>query len=255
MGSFNKSYARFYDLLYVNKDYKQEYSIINKLIKKHFNKPKNLLDIGCGTGKYSSLLTKMNLKVVGLDKSHFMIKEAKRKFKTKKNLSFKQSDLKTFESKEKFDIVSALFHILSYQTTNSDVDKFFKTSHKILSSKGVVVFDFWFKPGVLFLKQPNKFRKVVTRKNTIIRLTTSNWNKKNNRINDVHEMLILDKKNKLKENFTETHKMRYFDLNFIKKKLKKNKFIFLSCIDIATNKFPTKNSWGALVLAKKLVNE
>jgi len=255
MGSFNKSYSEYYDSLYVNKDYKKEFFVINKLIKKYLKKPKNLLDIGCGTGKYSSLLTKMKLKVVGLDKSSFMIQEAKKKFKTNKNLSFIQSDLKNFKTKEKFDVVSALFHILSYQITNADVDKFFKTSHRILNLNGIFVFDFWFKPGVLNLKQPNKFRKVTASESSIIRLTTSNWYKKLDRIDDVHEMLILDKKKTLRKNFTETHKMKYFDISFIKQKLKKNKFKFLSCVDIANNKYPTENSWGALVIAKKLGNE
>ena len=255
MGSFNKSYSEYYDLLYKKKDYQKEYLLIKKLIKKNLNRPKKLLDMGCGTGKYSNLLTKMKLKVVGLDKSNFMIKEAKKKFKRKKNLSFIQSDLKKFRSNEKFDIVSALFHILSYQTTNKDVDKFFKTCHNILNPKGVIIFDFWFKPGVLNLKQPNKFRKVTTKINNIIRLTTSNWFKKHDRIDDVHEMLIFDKKNKLKKNFIKNHKMRYFDVSFIKTKLKKNNFQFLSCVDISTNRFPTQNSWGALVLAKKKVNE
>ena len=252
MASFKKDYSKIYDLLYVNKDYKKEYSIIKGLIKKYLKEPKQLIDIGCGTGKYSNLLTKMGLDVVGLDKSSFMIKEAKNKYKRNKRLSFIKSDLKTLNTKKKFDIVSSLFHILSYQITNKDIEKFFKNSYKILNLNGIIVFDFWFKPGVLNLKQPNKFRKVVTKKNIIVRLTTSNWYRNYDRINDMHELLVFNKKKKLQENFTETHKMRYFDLNFIKKRLKKNKFQFLSCVDIATNKAPTKNSWGALVLAKKI---
>ena len=78
MDSFKKNYSEFYDTLYLKKNYKREFNLIKNLIRKYLKKPRSLLDLGCGTGKYSYLLTKLNLKVVGLDRSKFMIKIAKK---------------------------------------------------------------------------------------------------------------------------------------------------------------------------------
>jgi SAM-dependent methyltransferase len=39
-----------------------------------------IADIGCGTGHHVKLLSEKNLQVIGIDKSSYMIKEAKRKF-------------------------------------------------------------------------------------------------------------------------------------------------------------------------------
>tara|TARA_Y100001958_G_C21094285_1_gene446394 strand:+ start:140 stop:895 length:756 start_codon:yes stop_codon:yes gene_type:complete len=250
MLSFKKNYSKYYDILYTDKNYKDESQIIKKIIKKYSYKPINLLDIGCGTGEYSKLLTSNNLNVTGLDKSSYMIKKAKKKFKNYNNLKFIKGDLLKYKSNIKFDIISALFHILSYQIKNSQIDKFFKNSANVLNKKGIFVFDFWFKPGVMNLKQPNKFRKINKKNLKIIRLTNSIWFRKKNRIDDIHELFIFKKKN-LIENFQETHQMRYFDLSFIKKKLSKHKLKFLTCLDLNTKNFPTKKSWGALVIAQK----
>lgn len=250
MLSFKKNYSKYYDILYTGKNYKEEAKLIKKTIKRYSYKPLNLLDIGCGTGEYSKLLTSNNLCVTGLDKSSYMIKKAKKKFKNNKNLKFIKGDLLKYKSTVKFDIISALFHILSYQIKNSQIDKFFQNSSYMLNKKGIIIFDFWFKPGVMNLKQPNKFRKIIKKNFKIIRLTNSIWFKKTNRIDDIHELLVY-KKNNLIENFKETHQMRYFDLRFIKKKLSNHKLKFLTCLDINTKNFPTKKSWGALVIAQK----
>jgi len=44
-----------------------------------FNKDKNILDIGCGTGRHSLELAKRGYKVTGIDLSESMIEQAKRK--------------------------------------------------------------------------------------------------------------------------------------------------------------------------------
>ena len=45
--------------------------------------------------------------------------------------------------------------------------------------------------------------------------------------------------------------MRYFDLLFIKKLLKKYNFKFLKSLDLQSGKKISSKSWGALVIAKK----
>ena len=75
---------------------------------------------------------------------------------------------------------------------------------------------------------------------------------KKNLIEDVHNLIVLNKKNKLIRSFQETHPMKYFNLNTVKSFLKKNKFKFIKSLDLNTNKQLSKKSWGALVVAKKV---
>ena len=66
MNCFNKNYSKFYDYLYKKKDYSKEFSFIKKIIKKHLKNPTNLMDLGCGTGEYSKLMTKLKQKLLVL---------------------------------------------------------------------------------------------------------------------------------------------------------------------------------------------
>ena len=65
-------------------------------------------------------------------------------------------------------------------------------------------------------------------------------------------MIITNKKDEKIETFKETHKMKFFEMKKIKKHLKQNNFKYLLSTDLSTNKLITKNSWAALVVAKKI---
>ena len=173
MKCFNKDYSKIYDSLYKKKNYKKEFNLIKKIIKKNFLTPSSLLDLGCGTGEYSYLMTKLGLKVVGVDRSHQMLKIAKKKYYKNPKLKFLKSDIEKLNLKKKFDIISALFHILSYHTTKSKIESFFLKSHKHLKKNGILIFDFWNKDGVYNLQSPLRIREVETNYLKILRVTIS----------------------------------------------------------------------------------
>ena len=175
---FSKNYSEVYNLLYEGKNYKKEFNSIKKIIKKYHYKSKTLLDLGCGTGSYSKLMTGLKLNVTGIDASKNMLKIAKLKYKKNKNLVFKESNILKMNLNKKFDVISALFHILSYQTTYKNIDKFFKNSAKHLNTNGILIFDFWYKDGVYNLQQPLRIREVEDNYFKVIRFTNSKWLKK-----------------------------------------------------------------------------
>ena len=78
MKCFDKNYSvnlRFC----IHKKLYQRNEFNKKILKKYFPNSKSLLDLGCGTGQYSNLMTKLNLNVVGVDRSSSMLKIAKKK--------------------------------------------------------------------------------------------------------------------------------------------------------------------------------
>ena len=178
MKCFDKEYSKIYDSLYTNKNYKKEFSLIKKIIKKNFTNSSSLLDLGCGTGEYSNLMTKLGLKVVGVDRSKEMLKIAREKYHKNPKLSFLKCDIENLNIKKKFDIISALFHILSYHTTNFKVENFFLKSQKHLKKNGILIFDYWNKDGVYNLQSPLRTREIETKNSKILRVTISKWLKK-----------------------------------------------------------------------------
>jgi 2-polyprenyl-3-methyl-5-hydroxy-6-metoxy-1,4-benzoquinol methylase len=73
MSCFSKDYSNLYDLIYKKKKYKKEFFFIKRIINKYLKSSGNILDLGCGTGNYSNLMTKLGLQVVGVDKSEHML--------------------------------------------------------------------------------------------------------------------------------------------------------------------------------------
>ena len=252
MYCFSKDYSNLYNLLYKNKNYNKEFLFIKKILRKFLSNPKTLVDLGCGTGEYSKLMTNLGLEVIGVDKSKHMLNIARKKYKKNKKLKFVHSDIKNLNIKKKFDIVSALFHILSYQTQNKNIKNFFEVSQKLLKKKGILIFDFWFKDGVFNLREPLKFRNVENKNFKVYRITKPKLIKKLDQIHDVHEMIVINKKNKKVKTFKEIHKMRFFTIKTVKKYLKSNKLKYLLSLDLSTEKAVTQNTWGALVVARKI---
>jgi len=79
MDVFN-DYARFYDLLYQDKDYKVECDFLEKVFSKFSTRRINsILDLGCGTGSHSLPLAKKGFHLTGVDQSKTMINQAKEK--------------------------------------------------------------------------------------------------------------------------------------------------------------------------------
>ena len=252
MECFNKNYVRVYDILYNKKNYNKEFYLIKKIIKKYLNKPTSLLDLGCGTGQYSNLMTSLKLDVTGVDSSLSMLKIAKKRYKSNKKLKFIKSKIEKINLKKKFDIISALFHILSYQTSKNKINKFFFNSKQHLKKNGILIFDFWYKDGVINLQTPLRIREVENNFYKVVRLTVSKWYKKDDQIFDVHRLVIMNKKNKKITQFQETHRMKYFKITLIKNLLKKYNFRYLESLDLQSEGPISLKSWGALVVAQKI---
>ena len=93
MNCFSKVYANLYDLIYKKKNYKKEFFFIKKIINKYIKNPSSILDLGCGTGNYSNLMTKLGLEVVGVDRSAHMLLIAKKKYQNNSKLKFFKSNI------------------------------------------------------------------------------------------------------------------------------------------------------------------
>jgi ubiquinone/menaquinone biosynthesis C-methylase UbiE len=73
------NYARYYDLLYQDKDYAGEANFIHGLIQKHTPNVRKIQELGCGTGKHAELFFKMGYEVLGIDISYDMLEAANRR--------------------------------------------------------------------------------------------------------------------------------------------------------------------------------
>jgi SAM-dependent methyltransferase len=145
-------YARFYDLLYADKPYQQEAAYVRQLLEKYGDRVNRVLDAGCGTGLHAVEFAHCGYEVTGLDQSAGMIDLARRRKAgldpvSQSKLDFIEASLQSYRSPEPFDAVTALFHVMSYQTTGELLKAAIQSAAANLKTGGVFVFDFWHTPG------------------------------------------------------------------------------------------------------------
>jgi len=133
-------YAEYYDLIYHDKNYAEEVDFVEKcFLEFGKSKPKNLLEIGCGTGNYTQILIKRGYNVTGVDASENMLDVARRKV----SCDLLRSDLRDLSLSIKFDACLAMFTVLGYLNKNSEIVKGLKTIRRHLKLNGLFVFDVW----------------------------------------------------------------------------------------------------------------
>ena len=76
--SYNE-FARVYDFLTINVDYKARAAYLLSLFEQYDKRPELLLDMACGTAGFSIMFAKENIEVIGVDPSCAMLSVAQKK--------------------------------------------------------------------------------------------------------------------------------------------------------------------------------
>ena len=131
--------ADFYDMLYRDKNYEAECDFIEKIFNQFGEfKTENILDLGCGTGGHLLPLTRRGYKLTGADLSKAMLDNAYDKIiKAGLEVNLVQGDLRRLNLNKEFDSVIAMFNVIGYQTSNSDLTGAFETAARHLKKGGL----------------------------------------------------------------------------------------------------------------------
>jgi SAM-dependent methyltransferase len=247
MSVFNKKYSDVYDLINKNKNYDQESLFILKLIKKYKIKDKKILDLGSGTCEHHKFFIKRNYKMTGVEKSLSMIQVAKKK-KIKSTIIKKNIlDLKL---KEKFLIITSLFHVICYFTKDFELKKFFRVAASHLDKNGVFIFDYWYSPAVKFLKL-KKTKKKFTNTELSVQRNSESFFLKGNIVKVIFNFTCNFFKKKINSRFTEIHYVRHFNVSELINFAKESNLTFLSSLKMLHNSRPSKKTWSACLVFKK----
>ncbi|PWS31664.1 class I SAM-dependent DNA methyltransferase [Pedobacter paludis] len=243
-------YSSYYDLIYKDKDYNREADYVIELITKYHKNAIDIIEFGSGTGKHAELFSLKGFNVVGVEPSAEMIKIATPKTNT--SLSFVQSSIESYNNTKDFDVALALFHVISYLTTNEDLEKAFTNVCKRLKKDGLFIFDVWYSPAVL-TQLPEKRTKTI--ENDLIKVIrnaepTIHWN--TNIIDVAYKIEVLNKLEQKISHLYETHKMRHFSIPELLLLAKVYGFELVTTHEFLTKKIPGADTWGiCMVLQKK----
>ena len=213
MNVFEK-YARYYDLLYRDKDYANEARYIHQLLQRYAPGSQSILELGCGTGAHACFLAERGYRIHGIDASEEMLRHAREHVAQQfpqyaSQMTFQQGDIRNIQLDKQFDAILSLFHVISYQTSNEDLRAVFEVVYDHLDPEGVCIFDFWYGPAVLTDRPVIRVKRLEDEQISVTRIAEPVMYLDKNLVEVNYEILIENTQTHHLEKINETHMMRY----------------------------------------------
>ncbi|MCG7338574.1 class I SAM-dependent methyltransferase [Staphylococcus sp. ACRSN] len=123
----------FYDQLTMDQPYESWLAIVRTFAEGH----DSVLDIGCGTGSFTSLLSEYE-DVTGMDLSVDMLAIASQK---SKHVNWIEGDMTDFNLSRQFGVITIFCDSLNYLQEQNDVISTFQHVNNHLENDGVFMFD------------------------------------------------------------------------------------------------------------------
>ncbi len=247
------TYANYYDLAYGSKNYASEATWIASIpeVKMIFQGKKypDLLDLGSGTGSYAIQFSKMGAAVTGLDLSPEMVEIARqRSIKDGLDIEFQVGNAQDFDLGKSFDIVTCMFHVMSYQTDDKQLVDTFRSVKKSLRPGAIFVFDYWNHSGVL--NDPPGPRRLIQENSEIklTRETTATFNKETRLTEVTFDVSIKSKLGEPMVRFSEQHLMKSYDFDELSKAARVAGFTSFKPIKWMGTDIPAVDDWYATLV-------
>ena len=137
------TFARYYDSLTANIDYKKRAGYFHEIIKRFKNTEGTiLLDLACGTGSISEEMAKIGYDVIGVDYSDEMLGIAlDKKFDSGLNIQYLCQDMRKLDLYGSMDITICALDSINHLNSLADVKKVFKNVALFSEPQGLFIFD------------------------------------------------------------------------------------------------------------------
>ncbi len=137
------AFARYYDQLTANIDYKKRGEYFHSIIQKFKTTKENiLLDLACGTGSISEVMAGLGYDVIGVDNSDEMLGMAiEKKFDSGLNIQYLCQDMRKLDMFGTIDITICALDSINHLASLNDVRKVFENVAFFSELGGLFIFD------------------------------------------------------------------------------------------------------------------
>jgi len=239
-------YADWYDAFNRDKDYAAESGYILNLAKRWLPSPRSWLDLGCGSGNHLMHLRARGLAVEGIDSSATMIARAQARMP---DVPLHVGTLQELRLGGRRDVISMLFHVMSYQVSDSMVRDALNGVAAHLSEEGVFIFDFWHGDAVLWDPPASRIRQITLAGRPLFRISRPTEDRARHRVDVRFEFRWDSPTGELAHE--ELHAMRHFTAADLDGFLHRAGLRVLACEGWMGNRPLSKDDWYGVICAAK----
>lgn len=121
----------------------------------------NILELCCGTGRLTIPLVQAGFNITGVDNSSSMLKQAKEKArKLNIPIQFIESDMRTLDLPEVYDIIFIPFNSIHHLYNNQDFFSVLTSVKKYLKNDGYFLFD-CFNPDIRYIVNSENAEQII----------------------------------------------------------------------------------------------
>lgn len=207
-----------------------------------------VLDLGCGTGTLTELLSEAGYDMIGIDFSQEMLAIAQEKrAESGHQILYLEQDMREFELYGTVRAIVCICDSINYLLEKEDIITTFKLVNNYLDPQGLFIFDF---------NTVHKYRDVIG--DTVIAenrdecsFIWENYYDEEECINEYDLTIFVKEEEELFRRFNETHYQRGYTLAEMKEMIQASGLLFVRAIDADTMEEPTDESERIYIMARE----
>lgn len=245
-------YAKYYDLIYQDKDYGRECDFLEEVFGRFSPNPvKTILDVGCGTGQHAIALARRGYWVSGIDASEVAVDIAREKVvQIQPTPDFTTMDMRSLNLGKTFDACIAMFAVMNYLKSNEDIQKALSSIRNHLVPDSLFVFDCWNGLAVLRTLPSVTVKRVEAGGIGLLRVAQPELDALHH-LCKVHYDMVVTENDRVRDRVSETHVVRFFFPQEIKHYLDEAGFeVLRMCPFPDLEATADENVWNISVIAR-----
>lgn len=239
-------FAKAYDTFMDNIPYGEWVEFIRRKLSKYGIKDGIMLDLGCGTGTLTGLLSDAGYDMIGVDSSIEMLDIAKEKLGDRQDILFLCQDMREFELYGTVKAIVCVCDSINYILEKEELREVFKLVNNYLDPDGIFLFDF---------RTPFSYEEIgaetIAENREEMSFIWDNYYYEEQKINEYELSLFIREDGNLFRKYTETHYQRAYSLEEMREVLEDSGLIFLEASEDYTDKNVGEKSRRIVVLAKE----
>lgn len=239
-------FAKAYDTFMDNVPYEEWVEFIKEKLGQYGIKKGIMLDLGCGTGTLTGLLSAEGYDMIGVDSSIEMLDIAKEKFGDREDILFLCQDMREFELYGTVKAIVCVCDSINYILEKEELQEVFRLVNNYLDPDGIFLFDF---------RTPSSYEEIgsetIAENREEMSFIWDNYYYADERVNEYELSLFIKEEDNLFRKYTEMHYQKAYLLEEIRQLIEESGLIFLEAKDNYTNEDATKESGRIVVLAKE----
>ena len=221
--------------------------LVQKL--EEYKVPKGLvLDLGCGTGTLTEMLSKEGYDMIGVDNSSQMLSIAmEKREQSEENILYLLQDMREFELYGTVGAVISVCDSLNYLLEEEDLVETFKLVNNYLDPKGIFIFDF----NTVYKYEEVIGDTTIAENREDCSFIWENYYHEEEQINEYDLTIFVKEDEDVFRKFEENHFQRGYQLEQMKNALQQAGMEFITAIDADTHEEVTDVSERIYCIARE----